>query len=732
MTHDTFVGRGAEMGRLRARLRDLAAGRGGVVMISGEAGIGKTRFTEELAAVAGAEGAEVMSGRCFEGPCSPPYWPWKHVLASCVRSVGAHALTARLGPGAAALGALVPEVGSALPQRNPPRLAPGDERIRLYEAVRHLLLWNAADRSIVLILDDLHWADADSLGLLAYVVGLSPSPRWLLVCTYREPDLRTYENQALTELLGSLRREPTFEWITLQGLAIDDLAAYLSATAGHELPRALVGVIHEETRGNPLYTREVFRHLVEEKSLVERGGRWTTDFSLRELGIPAGVREVVHQRLGRLSADTVRILQLGAALGTAITFEVLLRLSGVPEGRMLDCIDEALRAGSLHVAGAARYEFSHAIVRRAIYDDLNPDRRARLHRRIAEILEGLPGTDPLEIAGQYHASAALPGGERGIAAALAAADRARAASAPVQAAAPLRIARDLAAAAEPRVRADVLCRLARAEAEAMGAAEISRAVTEAVAALERIGRTASEIAGFLNAVARDLKEVGASPGDWEPLIERGLALVGECRDITWARLLLLRDRLEPIGAGGLALARWTGSDPEAVAIARATGDEDDYAATLQPFDVRTPPETAEILRRARTWRRPSNIRRALDLVNRDLQIRYGDYRQARAILRELLELSVELGSIPGQAEALAQTVACLAARRWESSGKRGRSSRDRGRWPRGSGRRTGCTCSTPSAWASPSATSSAGTGPRSPPPRSGSSRALRPRGRPSE
>jgi ATP/maltotriose-dependent transcriptional regulator MalT len=187
-------------------------------------------------------------------------------------------------------------------------------------------------------------------------------------------------------------------------------------------------------------------------------------------------------------------------------------------------------------------------------------------------------------------------------------------------------------------------------------AQQSVGVALAAMAEARVGPRAT--ATFLALAARALKDGGAVVAAWEPLVEHGLELVGDERDLLWARLTLLRDRLEPIPNDIIHVSRWLGYDPQAVAIARAEGDEDDYARTLEPFEWRTREETDAVLPLARTWQRPAAIIRALDVVARDLIYRHGAIGEAADRLRELLAAGERYGSIPAQAEALVQLALC--------------------------------------------------------------------------
>lgn len=662
-----FVGRQGELAVLRAKLAEAVAGQGSVVLLVGEAGIGKTRLGREFAEEAVQCGAVVLWGCCFEGDWQPSYGPWVEALAAYSRSRTPEHLLQAMGAGAAPIARLVPEVSAALPDVPVPSpLSPDQERFRLYDAVIRFLLAVSGEHPVLLVLDDLHWADADSLRLLRHLARFVSRARVLVIGVYRDPEFGLNDAHPLVGTLSVLRREGDCERLMLHGFSGDEVAEYLAQTAGQALPLALVKVIEEETSGNPFYAREVFRHLTEEAKVLQRGGRWSTDVSIRELGIPEGVRQVVGRRVARLSEPTGTLLRLAAGFSGSFGFAVLQALSDLSEEALLDCLDEALQAGLLRPSRQSppKYEFGHAIVRHALYDGLNIDRRARLHRRIALALEQVQAGRELEgaaeLAWQYHASAALPGATKGLAYALTAAEQARAAYAHERAAGFLRMARDLAAESPPAERGDILRQLAIAEAEAVELERAQQSVGEALDVMSAAGVEPRARAEFLVIVARALKDGGADTAVWEPLVERGLALAGSEHDLLWARLTLLRDHFEFLESGPIGGVVWLGSDPEAVAVARAHGDEEDYARTLNPLDCRTRAETEAVLALARSRSRPVALMWALEVAGRDLLYRHGAFYEARSVYEELLTVSERFGSIPSQGEALAHLMTIQA------------------------------------------------------------------------
>jgi DNA-binding CsgD family transcriptional regulator len=650
------------MASLGAKLADAFEARGSVVMLAGEAGIGKTAIVREFASLARERGVLVLSGSCWEGGWQPAYGPWVEALGGLIAGLDSARLSVLMSDSAPALAHLFPALRSALPGTpEAAPLTPTEARFRLYDAVSRFLARLADEAPVLLALDDLHWADRETLALLRYVARGSTQSRLLILGAYREPDPDDGTRRLATELLAVVRREAKFARIGVGGLSARQVQRYLEATTGMPAPPRLARVLHDETAGNPFYLGELVRQLMEEGRLADAA--WAGD-PVAGLGVPAGVREILARRMSRLSAEARQVLGIAWAFSGGFELPLLAALTGLSEPALLDAIDELLGAGLIRPLGERRpgYDFAHALVRHALADEVNPDRRARLHRRIAHELEGAdPAVRAAELAYQYHASRALPNAELGIPHCRAAADEAAASHAPERAARFLRMAADLAAGATPAERADILCSLAVAEAEALVLDDARASVDDALAALTARGADAEATAAFLARVTRTLKEGGASRPAWEPLVERGLELLGDRRDLTWARLTLLRDRLEVVSTGVVNASRLLDDEPQAVALVRAEGDEDDHALTFEPLRCRTREETDHVLALARRWRRPTAVMRALDVAARDLLHRHGAFDDALETLGELLDASERYGSIPGQAEALVQLSAAHAA-----------------------------------------------------------------------
>src|SRR5262245_11584465 len=268
-----FTGRTAEVARLTHRLDEARGGRGGDVLVMGEPGIGKTRMVEEFAERVRAHGTLVLWGRCYEGEAGRPYGPFAEAIGEYVRTAAPEALEADLGPWTAPLGRLVPVVRGRLPDvAEPAPLEPYEERVRLLDAVTQFLLALAARVPVVLVLDDLHWADTGTVALLRHVARFAPRARLLVLGTYRDVDVD--RQHPLAEALGTLPRETRYEHVGLTGLDRPAVQALLEAIAEARVEPALAEAVARETSGNPFFIREVLLHLLEEGALARDGGTW--------------------------------------------------------------------------------------------------------------------------------------------------------------------------------------------------------------------------------------------------------------------------------------------------------------------------------------------------------------------------------------------------------------------------------------------------------------------------
>lgn len=383
-----FVGREREIKEMRASLEHALAGIGGLLLLAGEAGIGKTRIGEELCTYGRLRGARVLIGRCYEGEGAPSYWPWLQALRGHTQDLTDSELVDQMGAGAADIAQIVPEVAERVPGlSSPPVLDPDQARFRLFDSVTAFLRNASRRQPIVLVLDDLHWADESSLLMLQFLSRELQGMRVFVIATYRELEIES--QHPLTPTLAQLSRERVSERVHMNGLVREDVGRFVQMTAGVVPPLALVQAVHRETEGNPFFVSEVVRLLVASGDMERAAAdpMWTPS-------IPQSVREVVGRRLGRLSAECNRLLTIASIIGREFALAALARLTDLSEDALLDILDEAIGArvvGEEPGSDVGQFRFSHALVRETLYEGLTKTRRVRLHRQIADVLEALYG-----------------------------------------------------------------------------------------------------------------------------------------------------------------------------------------------------------------------------------------------------------------------------------------------------------------------------------------------------
>jgi DNA-binding SARP family transcriptional activator/predicted ATPase len=412
-----FVGRREELAAMEARLDAAIRGRGGVVVVGGEPGIGKTRLVEELVRAGQAKGVAVAWGGAVEGGASPAYWPWVKIVRSLLHVGDPDRLFAALGAGASELALVVPEVKEVIGSLEPPRLLdPDTARIRLFEAVLGLLDCVARQHPLVVVLDDLQWADAASLQLLGFLGPYLRELPLLVLGTFRPAEVDA--RGQVTEALVTLGRHGVLERLALRGLGRDEVGDMMVATTGDRASPDVVATVEKRTAGNPFFVAELAR-------LLRSAGE--LDGGVLDGAVPAGVRDVVRRQLSRLPEDTSALLAVAAVAGREFDLQVLEAAAAIEPDRALEMVEAAFLSGvvSEHSDVIGRFRFSHDLVRETILKGLTAVRRARLHARLAEAIEALHGDDDrvaFELA--YHSFHAAPvtGAERCIPAITRAAD----------------------------------------------------------------------------------------------------------------------------------------------------------------------------------------------------------------------------------------------------------------------------------------------------------------------
>jgi class 3 adenylate cyclase len=393
------VGRESDLETMANAAKRASGGEGReVLLISGEAGLGKTTLVAEAARAAFDNGACVLFGHCEEDLASP-YQLFAEALGHYVIHAPEAQLVAHVEAHGSELSRLVPALGSRVPDLPPSKASDSDtERFLLFAAIVGLLTTLSEHQPLVFVLDDLQWADKGSLLLLRHLTAADPGMRVLVLGTYRDNELS--HSHPLTDTLAALRRQSGVSRIELSGLDDDHVVAYLEAASGQTLDDAgvvLAHAVYRETDGNPYFVSEVLRHLTETGVIYQdTSGTWTSETTAEQVDLPDSVREVIGARVGRLGPDAERVLSLAAVIGRDFDLDLLARATKTTEDDLLDILEAAASVALVREPDDAsgRYNFAHALIQHTLFEDLGPNRRARAHRTVAEALEDLCGDRP--------------------------------------------------------------------------------------------------------------------------------------------------------------------------------------------------------------------------------------------------------------------------------------------------------------------------------------------------
>jgi len=386
----TFVGREAERGLLRGFLDQALQGEGRVVMISGAPGVGKTSLADEVGAEAAQRGFLALAGSCYDRDDSAPFIPFVEILeAALAQARSPQAFRQALGNDAPEIARLMPQLRRLFPDLPPPLETPPEQSRRLlFDAIVQVLTRTAGDRPVLLVLEDLHWADEGTLSLLGHLARLVAKIRVIIVGTYR--DLELDAGGPLAATLDDLMRLHLLRRITLGGLSQPAVAEMIAALCDRDPPSAVVDFIYLGTEGNPFFVEELFQHLVERGRLMDSKGEFRRDLSLAEADVPQSLRLVIGRRLARLGEETRKVLATAAVLGRSFPLELLEAATRVDTDLLLDRIEEAEKAGLLSSTlqgREARFQFSHELIRQAVVGEISAARRQRLHLQVADAIE---------------------------------------------------------------------------------------------------------------------------------------------------------------------------------------------------------------------------------------------------------------------------------------------------------------------------------------------------------
>jgi class 3 adenylate cyclase/tetratricopeptide (TPR) repeat protein len=565
-TDAPFVGREAELATLRSWWsQTLASDRRRVVLLGGDAGMGKTRLAIELARALHDERATVLAGRCYQENVVP-YQPFVEAIGWYLRTAPAHEVRADLVRTGSLLTRLVPDVAgdfADLPQ--PVAAEPDTQRYLMFEAVNDLLSTLATSAPVLLVLEDLHWADRPTLALLSHLARGRDSAALVVLGTYRDDEVGG--DHPLRGVLTELRRDHAVDDLALTGLEEYDVARLCEVACAFQPDSEFVRSMRRETEGNPFFVREICSHLTELGSAPTGGA-----FTLETLGVPAGVKQVIERRVEHLPEAAGRVLSAAAVIGREFDLDVLVEITGDTEDTVLDLLDEAIEARVVEeTSSAGRYSFLHALTREALHDSLSATRRARLHHRVARAIEELRGERLDEHLGvlAYHYAASGTDPEKAVEYARRAGEQSLRRLAHEEAAQFFERGLALDAAVDT-TRCDLLFGLAEARRRAGDVTGARDAFIEAGAVARGMG-DAERLARA--AIANYRGHVFANPGWHEPaidLLEEALTVLPDVDDPLRARVLAAlgleiyftvdQERADDFSAAGVDMARRVGDD----------------------------------------------------------------------------------------------------------------------------------------------------------------------------
>jgi len=398
-----LVGRGEELSILEDALLAANRGQGSVVALAGDAGLGKTRLATELEHRARAVGMEVLSGGCPEADLSLPYLPLLEAIGNFLASTNLDAVRARLGHAGRELAQLFPQLDPESTQTQDAETA--QAKLRLFEAMIALLRVPADDRGLLLIIEDLHWADASTRELLDYMTRRIRQTRIMVLGTYRRDEM--HRKHPLAPIVQGWRRSGGAKVIELEPLDAVQIGSMVRAIFDvEEVTAEFRDFLLDRSEGNPFVLEEMLKEAIDRGDLYRsETGEWERK-DLAQLAIPQSVSDNIMARVERMDPDHADVLRAAAVLGPSFQYDVLVALTGLPEtivqAALVSCVQQQLIVEAERTAGV--YRFRHALTREAVYEDLILPKRQQLHARAAEVLKARPGTRAVEVANHLLAA----------------------------------------------------------------------------------------------------------------------------------------------------------------------------------------------------------------------------------------------------------------------------------------------------------------------------------------
>lgn len=371
-----LVGRDAELAALRGGLEEALQGRAGLFLVTGEAGMGKTRLVDEVMSLGRSRGIRVVSGRCWEAVDAPPYWPWMQVLRQLCAELSDTGLRGS-AVSAGELVRLVPQVAEGLGVPTPPQAVSPHDRFALFDSVASLIRSAAEARPTMLVLEDIHAADESSLLLLQFLALQDRNARLIVVATYDDLAGRGKPDHA--QLVSEIAREG--RQLSLRGLDLDAVRRLYERASGNKPSDAMAQAIRDASEGNPFFIEETIR------MFTAKGDIHRPDFSIG-FRVPEGARGIIRRRLEGVGEEVVELLSVASVIGREFDATLLQKVVDIEMDALLEILAQAVGAQVISETSAlGRYAFTHILIRETLYEDLTAAKRMRLHRTVAETLE---------------------------------------------------------------------------------------------------------------------------------------------------------------------------------------------------------------------------------------------------------------------------------------------------------------------------------------------------------
>ena len=381
----TIVGRATELSALHVIVREVEEGQSRIVLLSGEAGIGKSRLVAEIETEAGSRGFLLLQGNCFQRDLTSPYAPLLDLLRLYIANQPPEVREAELQPYAQELMPVLPDLVTPVPASAVlPTLGPEQEKRRLFVALTTILTKRAAGRPLLLVIEDIHWSDESSLEYLQYFMRHSTSFPWLVLLTYRSDEV----HPALTNWLAQQDRERLAQEFSLARFSRGDIDAMLAAIfdLNPSTRNELLNTLYPFTEGNPFFVEEVLTSIRADGGIFYAEGAWRSK-ELVSLRIPRSVQAAVQQRSDRLSETARELLTLAAVAGRRFDVDLLLQITQRTETQFLHLLKELIATQLVVEESGEHFAFRHALTRHAIYEQLLKRERKSLHRLLAETIE---------------------------------------------------------------------------------------------------------------------------------------------------------------------------------------------------------------------------------------------------------------------------------------------------------------------------------------------------------